>query len=334
MTRDVHVLPTTRTWREIPQEVRPRAMSSEGRRRLALRAMRGAMTALAVALVGLAAWGAVAVVRRHPDALPAAARGDRVRNLILLTDGVLDQKWLAQTLALPSTATLMSLDLDRLRQAVLADPQVSAAEVVRTFPDTLRVTLSERSPVARLMAQAGTGAPQRLLVARDGVAFAGDGFDPAMVATLPWIDGMRLRRVNGALLPIDGMKAVAELLATAKLEAENLYRRWQVVSLARLATDGELEVRTRDGLTVTFDAKEDFLRQIGRLDLLVAANQDPTRPLKTVNLALGSQVAVSYGTAAPTLAEGPAGAPPAPAAAPAAAAPSPFTIHLDPPREL
>lgn len=332
MSRDIHALPEARTWREIPQEVGTRAMSGEGRRRIAMRAMRFTMGLLAIGLVGLAAWGAVSVLRDNPNALPLAARADRVRSLVLATDGVLDQKWLARTLAVPADATLMGLDLDQLRARVMGDPQVSSAAIVRNFPGTLSVSISERSPVVRLMAQAGGGAPQMLLVARDGVAFAGTGYDPAMVATLPWIDGVKLTRTHGVLAPIDGMKAVADLLATAKLEADNLYRKWQVVSLAHLAGDGEIEVLTKDGMKVTFGASEDYLRQIGRLDLLVDESNDPTRPLRTVNLALGSQVAVSYGTAAPTLGDPAAGARPE-AAKPAAAAPD-FTIHIDSHREL
>ena len=76
------------------------------------------------------------------------------------------------------------------------------------------------------------------------------GFDPAMVATLPWLDGVKLARRGAGFAPIAGMKAVADLLASAKLEAEGLYRTWQVVSLARLASDGEIEVHTRDGMKV------------------------------------------------------------------------------------
>ena len=88
------------------------------------------------------------------------------------------------------------------------------------------------------MAQSGGDAPVMLLVSRDGVAFTGTGFDPGMIATLPWIDGVRLTRVGKALGPVEGMRSVSDLLATAKLEAEELYKTWMVISLSRLATDG------------------------------------------------------------------------------------------------
>ena len=335
MSKDTHAMPETRSWREIPQEVRPRAMSREGRRRLAMRVTRATLGVLAVGAVAWGAWEMADVLRENPDSMPSAAKSDRVRSLVLVTDGVLDQNWLARTLSIPKDATLMGLDLGQLRLRVLADAQVSAAAIARNFPDRLTVRIAERSPVARLMAQAGGGTPAMLLVSRDGVAFAGTGFDPAMVATLPWLDGVRLARSGGSFVPIAGMRAVSDLLAAAKLEAENLYRSWQVISMARLASDGEIEVRTKDGMRVVFGTREDYLRQIARLDLLVDDSTDPTRPLREVNLALGSQVPVAYGKAAPALTEPPVNPTAAPgASSPVIAFPAFSSLRADTHREL
>jgi cell division septal protein FtsQ len=304
MSKDTTTPPETRTWREIPQNVRPRAMSREGRRRLVMGSVRAAMGILALGSAGWFAWQ-ISAALRDPASMPDGAKSDRIRSLVLVTDGVLDKTWLARTLAIPADATLMGTDLMRLRSRILGDAQVRMAAVVRDFPDTLMVRISERSPVARVMAQPAGEPPRTLLVSRDGVAFAGTGFDPQMVATLPWLDGATLVREGPAFAPIQGMPAVADLLASAKLEAEGLYRTWQVVSVARLASDGQIEVRTRDGMRVIFGATGDYLRQIARLDLLIDSDSDPTRPLRQVDLSLGPQVPVAFGTAAPTL-----GAPP------------------------
>jgi cell division protein FtsQ len=264
------------------------------------------------------AWGAweVAEVVRDPSAIPDAAKSERIRSLVLVTDGVLDKDWLAKTLALPSDATLMGTDLMKLRSRVLENAQVRSATILRNFPDTLTVRISERSPVARLMAQAGSDRPRMYLVSRDGAAFEGTGFDPGMVDSLPWLDGVRLARRDGAILPIAGMVAVSDLLASAKLEAEGLYRTWQVVSIERLASDGQIEVHTKDGMKVVFGTREDYLRQIARLDLLIDANSDPTRPLRVVDLSLGAQVPVAYGTASPSIIEKPESASSTPAPGP------------------
>jgi cell division septal protein FtsQ len=323
-------MPETRSWREIPQQVRPRAMSGEGRRRVAMGTMRAVAGAFAIGLVSWGAWEMSAVLRDGPD----GSKADRVRSLVLVTDGVLDKNWLAKTLSIPPEATLMGLDLNQLHSRLVADAQVASAAIDRNFPDKVTVRISERSPVARMMAQSGSDTPAMLLVSRDGIAFSGSGFDPAMVATLPWIDGVRLVRSGKAFSPVDGMRSVSDLLATAKLEAEELYRTWQVISLERLNSDGEIEVHTRDGMKVVFGTREDYLRQIARLDLLVDSNTDPTRPIRTVNLALGSQVPVTYGTAAPTLAEPPGNLPGARSATPAIGFPPSSGIHIDIKREL
>jgi hypothetical protein len=93
-------------------------------------------------------------------------------------------------------------------------------------------------------------------------------------------------------------------------------------------------VRTRDGMKVVFGSREDYLRQIARLDLLVDSNTDPTRPIRTVNLALGSQVPVTYGTAAPIMEQPPLNPLGSKSAQPAVSFPSLSSIHIDIKREL
>jgi len=297
MSKDPSVLPTSRTWRDIPQQVRPRAMSREGRRRVTMGVWRTVAGVATVAGAVWCAWSIAAAIQGNQAGLPSSARPIPLRPPELKTNGVLDRAWLARVLALPKGATLMGLDLAQLRIRLLAEGQVKSAELSRKFPDTLVVRILERSPMARLMAQFGSEAPRSFLVARDGVAFPGINFDSAMVETLPWLDGVRPVRRGTGLEPIAGMEKVSDLLATAQLQAGRLYRSWQVVSLARLGeSDGEIEVKTRDGLKIVFGANEDFLRQLARLDVVLDSIGDhPPRPLREINLALGSQVPVSFG---------------------------------------
>lgn len=270
-------------------------MSAEGRRRLV---WRGVKSVLAMALVGGLLWAGIAVaatLRGSSKQLTNAAETTPVKEVVLITDGVLDHKWLIRTLALPKNASLMQLDLYQLRARVMASGQVKTATLTRNFPATLTVSLSEQSPVARLKAQLGPSEPRTLLVARDGTVFDGIGFDPAMVTTLPWLDGVKLSRMGDGLAPIGGMDAVADLLAKAKLEADHLYRTWQVVSLARLESDGEIEVRAQEVEKIIFGTQEDFFRQLARLDaLLDLARAQTAQPLREVNLAIGAQVPVAF----------------------------------------
>jgi cell division protein FtsQ len=295
-------------------------MSREGRWRLASSLAR---VLAGVVVVVVVAWGGLqvaAALQENPRLMPAAARTGPVQNFVLKTnaDGVLDAAWLRQTLALPKGATLMELDLQQLRARLLADGQVSAASLTRNFPDTLEVRIAERAPVARLRAQFADGAARTLLVARDGVVYAGTGYEAARVDELPWLDGVKLARAGSRFAPIEGMSVVADLLAQARLEADHLYGTWQVVSLARLQSDREIEVRTKPGTVVVFGADGDFVLQIAKLDYQWEMIAKLPTPPSRINLALGREVPVSF--AAPPA--------PAPATAPAKSAPL-FSLSPD-----
>jgi cell division protein FtsQ len=287
--------PIARSWRDIPQQVKPRAMSTEGRRRMFVGV--GKTTIAFVALSALV-WAGVEIASAldgDPKRLTSKTESPPVKEVVLVTDGVLDQRWLVATLAIPAKSTLMDLDLFQLRGRLLASGQVLSATLTRNFPATLTVRLTERTPVARARVQDGTGAPQTLLVARDGVVFEGVSFDSSMLNSLPWLDGVKLVRQGDRFAPIDGMDSVSDLLAKAKLEADHLYRSWQVVSLARLQSDGEIQVRANGIANIRFSVTDDYFRQLARLDALLDTIRARTdQPIREMNLAIGAQVPVAF----------------------------------------
>jgi len=278
-----------RNWRDIPQEVKPRAMSRGGRRRAMFSGLRTGIFVVALVTCGGLAWLGYETWQEQPHALTRAASLPPVKEIALSTDGVLDDAWIRRTLILPARATLMDLDLQRVHERLLQGGQVQAASLTRRFPATLAVHLTERSPVARIMVQKpGEETPGELLVARDGVVYAGHGYDPAMVGSLVWLDGFRLVRTEGRIHPIPGMELVADLIAKARNEAPHLYATWKVVSLARLHTDSELEVRSAEVEKIIFGANQDFFRQLAQLDMLLEiAQSQPDRPLREINFAVG-----------------------------------------------
>jgi len=309
-------------------------MSREGKRRSALRGLRLAGGLAALAISAAAAWEVVAVLKPTASrpSLPAARTVPIGDNLEVITDGVLDKAWLRRTLALPPTATLANIDPAALRLRVLSGGQVLAAELIRHFPSTLSVHLAERTPVARLMADSGKGAPQEYLVARDGVVFAGQGFDPEMVKTLPWLDGVQPVAGGPGKAMIAGMDETAEFLARCSLDAQHLYRTWKVVSLARLAADGLIEVRSAAGTRIVFRPKDENLySQLARLDTVLdtVAGAVPADRVKKIDLSFPDRavVAIDQPPPPPTTAASrkaaklpsPASVSPVPAPAPAPA---------------
>ena len=282
-----------RSWREIPQQVKPRAMSRGGRRRVMQAFIRTTLVLLAVAVLLGGVYFFTEMMQGDTRTLARAVNAVPVKEITLRTDGVLDQTWITRTLALSPKATLMDLDIGQLHDRLLADPQVRSATVSRKFPATLEVSLAERSPVALVNAKIGSEAPRPYLVARDGTVYRGSGYDQATLAALPWLDGVKLRLAGEQFEPIRGMNAVADLLATARNEAPHLYHTWKVISLERLESDAEIHVRATNIEKVIFSARSsgDFLRQIAQLDVLLdSVHAAADQPVDEINLAVGRMI--------------------------------------------
>jgi hypothetical protein len=273
--------------------VKTRAMSSGGRWRVV---MAGVRTTSLLALLGGLGWGAWTVVgalQNDPRKIPAAAKAVPMKAPELkTTDGVLDHAWLARTLEIPPGASLMELDLEKLRGRILADRQVLTANLTRLFPDRLIVHVTERMPIARVRVDLGV-VQRDLLVARDGVLFFGTGFDKGMLKTLPWLDGVTISREGAGFRPIAHMDLVARLLADAQFSAPHLYHYWQTVSLARLESDRELEVTMKNGTKALFTGKGSFFVQLAYFDEIVDRLSRIAGTRARVDLTLGREVPVT-----------------------------------------
>lgn len=279
-----------RSWRDISQEVKPRAMSKKGRRRQYTSWIKaGTLTLL---FCGLALGGYHLVHEWETDraGFAESVKSEPVRDVLVITDGTITKKWVEQTLALPKGATLMALDLTALRNRLAAQGQIRTAVVTRKFPDMLVVTLQERFPVARVQAQDGLGRPKQLFVARDGVVYEGTNYEMKMVGGLPWLDGIRLVRQGSGFAPIAGMDDVSTLLTKAQIEAPHLYRTWLIVSLARLADRDEISVKAQDVAEIIFSRKVDFHTQIAQLDSVLDEVKKHTDVAPRINVSLGGQV--------------------------------------------
>ena len=212
-----------------------------------------------------------------------------------MRDGVLDSAWLARTLELPPRVSLLELDLDKLSARVLADQQVLTVGMRKIFPDRLEVQITERTPVARVHVAMGD-TPRDLLVARDGVVFFGTGFDPLMVRSLPWLEGITLVQDGAQFLPIPHMAVVARLLAEAQFSAPHLYHQWHSVSLARMELDREAEVTLKSGTKARFSAKGNIFVQLAHLDDIVERLGRNSGSQARIDLTLGREVPVTLET--------------------------------------
>ena len=118
---------------------------------------------------------------------------------------------------------MITIDEDALRQAVLSDPWVAAVEISREWPDTVRIEVSERYPVAWALTAMGWTA-----VSLDGVALDVDTEEllphvtglagvplelsnPGLTPTLVFIDHLRADLRVGTKVEIHGSQFTAEV---------------------------------------------------------------------------------------------------------------------------
>lgn len=280
-------------------------MSRGGRWRRTMAGVRLAALGLFVVGFGWGLWMIASTLREKSPRIPEVAKAVPMKAPELRTtrDGVLDDAWLGRTLALPVGASLMELNLEKLRSRLLTDGQVLTANLTRIFPDRLLVTITERTPVARIRA-GQEGNSRDWLVARDGVVFAGAGYSEAVLESMPWLAGIALVPEGAGFRPIPRMDVVSRLLTDAQFAAEPLYRMWQVVSMARLDSDNEIEVTMKDNTTVVFGAKGGFFVQLSNLDFMMERISRLPRAKTRIDLSLGREVPVMVEPVAATESKG------------------------------
>lgn len=279
------------TWKDIDQSVKPKAMSSASERRIWLGRLKVAGVALVVAAVAFGALQLSKVVDKGPELLTKAGESMPIRSIEIETDGSLEREWLLDYMDVGEEENLLSVDLSELKGRLERIGQVRSAEIERRFPDALVVSIQERVPMARLLAQRSNGQKLLLFVDEVGVVFEGEHIDSSFARTLPFLDGVSLKKEGERFANIEGIEPVATLLSEARAIAPHIYSRWQVVSLEK---QDRVIAKGAAAKQVIFDSAGDFRNQLGRLDFILDYYRS-TRigKIDHVDLTLGEQVPVT-----------------------------------------
>lgn len=279
------------TWKDIDQSVKPKAMSSASERRIWMGRAKVAGMALLVVAVLVGALQILPKLEAGPEILTKAGESMPIQQIDVLSDGSLPAAFVVDLIDIGEDANLLSVDLDSMKARLESLGQVESAVVSRRFPDSLEITIVERKPIVRMLAQRANGAKLALFVDKNGVVFEAKHLDPKFARSLPFLDGVALSMSEGSFSRIENIGPLAELLADAQAIAPHIYSRLRVVSLER---SDRLIVKGSMAKEIVFDRNSDFRHQLGKLDYILDYYRGSAgKPFKRVDLTLEDQVPVT-----------------------------------------
>lgn len=222
--------------------------------------------------------------------------GDYVKKVLFYTDGVLDEAWLSEVIQINRNMQLMDINIFEMKHSLERFDQVLEAEVIRVFPDALRVELKEEVPIFKLKMQTSEGVDFLRCVGESGLVYEGVGYSETVINELPYL--IPYRHSNQKYLPINGLEHVSPLINLLKEEGLIERLRLQSISLENFSGDSEFPgqiIEVNSGLIprILFRAYKDYPRQIARLNYILSYINGSGNPeVERVDLSLRDSAAV------------------------------------------
>jgi hypothetical protein len=225
------------SWKKLaPKSSRRPASRAALRKRLSA-VGRFSLLLVVLAVLGYGFWWVDKLGRSNQGPIDLTGPGIPVDQISFRTDGVLTDRWFKNWFGPLRGRTLMDLDIERIHRDLLAEDQISYAQVTRDFPGTLRVELKERQPILVLRLGSKDGQVRDWLVSADGTLYLGTEYPLSMLSLLPSLSVdpslVRPRKEGTGYEKLAGIPRVAPLLELVRREYPGIYRDWQIVSYER-----------------------------------------------------------------------------------------------------
>ena len=232
---------------------RPLAATQRAWRRImARKALAAVVTFLVIATVGGVLFASGATDVRHVEVVGASkATAARIDTIAHSAVG----------------SPMLTVNTSQLSERVAALPQIAGVHVDRSWPNTLRVVVSERQPVLAVHESSGW-----VLIDRGGAPYLTVATPPAHVLTLTLPAASAARPDSHD----PGVHAAVDVVAALPANV-----RARVVGVEAPSTAG-IRLRLRDGSTVVWGGAEDSARKARALAVLLHATaptpHKPARP--------------------------------------------------------
>jgi cell division protein FtsQ len=208
------------------------------------------------------------------------------------TDGVVSLDRIREWARVKLGDNLLALDLTRLKRDLELCPIVESASAEKILPRQLRITITERRPLAVVYLYSGMGL-DRVFLDAHGIVIPplqrserNPTADPHSSA-LPVLTGFNARELRPGL-PVDSpqIRAALDLLAQYDRSPVAMMTDFKSIDLSSPRT---LVVTTDQNIEITFST-ENYPKQLARLQTALELGRHQGRTLATLDLAVGNYV--------------------------------------------
>jgi hypothetical protein len=210
------------------------------------------------------------------------------------SDGGLTRPIALETADVTTGVNILRLDLEEIRDSLVALAQVRDATVVRVLPDKLGISVKERHPIAWLDCPEQNIFPKvqakGILLDEEGVALPCKQMQPRFV-NFPVISAGGLAAVKPGM-PI-GSDQLVSALELATVSNETFYDHGLEIVKIELVNDYSLLARFNNHTKVTFKPS-DIGRQVDDLRAIFEDSLRKNRLLETVNLLPDRNIPITY----------------------------------------
>ena len=267
----------SQSWRDIQKNNRRTGKTRSSQKRRWQFFFRSAMVMSTLLIVAIGILGLRYFYSQNTKGLPDGVSEEILTHQVALdfqTDGVLTAGWFSEKFGEHfQDLSARKINVGVLSREIESTGQIKSAKVQIQLPDTLSVSLFERTPVLRVRVRVSGKQAETLLIARDGHVFRGMHYPGEFLRKLPGVVGLKLRRGGNSYLPVPGIEEVARLLDTAKREIPAFSRHWKIVDLENWdkplkVTEPRIKIHSSPIDSIVFSCGE-YRNQISRLEKIL-----------------------------------------------------------------
>ncbi len=248
------------------------------------------------ALVGIV-WGGIELYRNSYFDDFFGGESKPISRLEFKTDGAITGAWLNGYLKIRRGTKLADVNIFAIKQSLDAMSQIKSSKVERLYPDVLRITISERAPIAKV-SQKVDFQTRVFLMDSDGAFFSPVCISDDKIKSLKTVAGIATKFAGNAPAPYGLAQKLEEFLNATKARVPEIYGSWVSVDVSQLGsrTLPLITATAADGAKYVFKPSE-YPRQLDRLEYIMKyMRENPTNKAEKIDLTLEEWSVVKFET--------------------------------------